>query len=134
MQVKLEAFEEYELQQVNNAAAQYTERLRDIVQTPVVKNGFYSSWAQYSILLEEEKIRDGLKGHLASKGIPAMIFYPKPLHAQRAFGDIEYSGHCPVADDICKRILSLPIHPYLAEDAIESVAQTIKKYLDRKNI
>ena len=134
LQVKLEAFEEYELQQVNNAAAQYTERLRDIVQTPVVKNGFYSSWAQYSILLEEEKIRDGLKGHLASKGIPAMIFYPKPLHAQRAFGDIEYSGHCPVADDICKRILSLPIHPYLAEDAIESVAQTIKKYLDRKNI
>lgn len=134
LQVKLEAFEEYELQQVNNAAAQYTERLRDIVQTPVVKNGFYSSWAQYSILLEDEKMRDGLKGHLASKGIPAMIFYPKPLHAQRAFGDIEYSGHCPVADDICKRILSLPIHPYLAEDAIESVAQTIKKYLDRKNI
>lgn len=128
--VKLKAFREFELERVNLAAQQYSERLKDIVGTPAIKEGFYSSWAQYSILLQNEKMRNGLKECLEENGIPAMIFYPKPLHAQKAFTGFEYDGSCPVAENIGKRILSLPIHPYISETAVELVTGHIKKYLE----
>ncbi|MEG0902528.1 MAG: DegT/DnrJ/EryC1/StrS family aminotransferase, partial [Clostridia bacterium] len=58
---KLKAFANYELDAVNRAAGWYTERLKDIVVTPLVKEGFYSSWAQYTIMLENEAQRNGLQ-------------------------------------------------------------------------
>lgn len=78
--VKLQAFCEYELDEVNRVARRYTELLDDVVKTPHVKEGFYSSWAQYSILLQSQKQRDGLQAYLKEKGIPSMIYYPKPMH------------------------------------------------------
>lgn len=67
LQVKLRAFCDYELEAVNKAAAVYTKELSGkneldkLVKVPVVKDGFYSSWAQYSILLDSEEVRDGLQ-------------------------------------------------------------------------
>ena len=58
LQVKLRAFEEYELTEVNQTAERYTKLLGDIVKTPKARKEFYSSWAQYSILLEAEAQRD----------------------------------------------------------------------------
>ena len=75
--VKLEAFCKYELEAVNEKAASYTEQLKGQVQTPLVKEGFLSSWAQYSILLENQERRDGLKQYLAEKEIPSMVYYPR---------------------------------------------------------
>ena len=57
LQVKLKAFEEYELKKVNEVAAYYTEKLKDVAKTPVIKDGFYSSWAQYTIRLADERQR-----------------------------------------------------------------------------
>ena len=61
LQVKLKAFKEYEVDAVNRAAEQYTELLKDVVETPSVQEGMYSSWAQYTIQLKSEEERNGLQ-------------------------------------------------------------------------
>lgn len=127
--VKLKAFEEYELEDINVAIGKYTEALQDLVQVPYVKEEFYSSWAQYSIILENAGQRDGLLKHLQKQDIPGMIYYPKPMHSQKAFQGMECKvTDLSVTENICNRILSLPIHPYIKEEEIEMVVQAVKDY------
>ena len=85
LQVKLKAFRDYELDAVNAAAEQYTVRLKDTVETPAVPAGFLSSWAQYTVRLRNAQERDTLQAALKAQGIPAMIYYPRPMHLQTAF-------------------------------------------------
>lgn len=127
---KLKAFEKYELKKINQAAAQYTEILKDVVKTPFIKEGFYSSWAQYSVLLPENIQREELQQNLKRDDIPTMVYYPKPMHEQKAFLD-NYLVFDELSNtkEICRRILSLPIHPYMAREDVEYVAKCLKKYL-----
>lgn len=128
--VKLKAFEQYELADINTAAQIYSRGLQDLVRVPYVKEGFYSSWAQYSILLENTACRDGLKKHLQGADIPAMIYYQKPMHSQKAFEGMECQvTDLSVAEEVCSRILSLPIHPYIKEEKIKAVTEEIQNYL-----
>ena len=112
---KFKAFCEYELDAVNHVAEKYTELLKDIVKTPVIPDGYLSSWAQYTIQLENRETRDGLQAFLKEKGIPTMIYYPKPMHKQRAFADLTVYQECPVTEMLCQTVLSLPMHPYMEE-------------------
>lgn len=127
---KLKAFEKYELEKINQAAAQYTEILKDVVKTPFIKEGFYSSWAQYSVLLPENIQREELQQNLKRDDIPTMVYYPKPMHEQKAFLD-NYLVFDELSNtkEICRRILSLPIHPYMEREDVEYVAKCLKKYL-----
>ena len=129
--VKLEAFCKYELEAVNEKAASYTEQLKGQVQTPLVKEGFLSSWAQYSILLENQERRDGLKQYLAEKEIPSMVYYPKPLHEQEVYKKQGLKQYTSLTDaaSISQRILSLPMHPYLEKDDINAICGEIIHYL-----
>lgn len=129
LQVKFKAFREYELDDVNKAAALYTERLAGIVKTPVVAEGFRSSWAQYTIQLGSREQRDSIQAALKSEGIPTMVYYPKPMSGQTVFAEMGCSGCCPVADRLCATVLSLPIHPYITEEQIDTVYNAIKKCL-----
>ena len=157
LQVKLKAFAEYELDDINAAAEKYTERLKDIVATPIIPDGFRSSWAQYTIKLSDAAQRDALQAALKAEGIPSMVYYPKPMHLQTAFLDSfaslgmtkefhseEAAGvascHseeaesrrrnlCPVATSLCSRVLSLPLHPYITEEQIDTVCNAIRKAL-----
>lgn len=133
LKVKLKAFEEYELVNVNKAAVQYTELLQDIVTVPRVPDGYLSSWAQYSILLKDQEERDGLQENLRENGIPSMIYYRKPMHRQVAFADSKcvYTD-LSVTESICGRVLSLPLHPYITYDEQKFVADAIREYC-RKN-
>ena len=128
LQVKLAAFKNYELTDINQAAALYTDHLKGIVKTPVVPAGFYSSWAQYTIILDSEEQRNNLQNHLKAEGIPTMVYYPKPMHLQTAYQDIKMYVECPVADRLCKTVLALPIHPYLKEEEVKKVAAAIKAF------
>ena len=83
--VKLKAFRDYELEDVNKAASRYTSLLWNKVATPVAPEGFGSSWAQYTIRLEDKGQRDSLQASLKEKGIPSMVYYPKPMYLQTAF-------------------------------------------------
>lgn len=131
--VKFKAFKEYELEDINKVAKYYTERLHEVVKTPQVLEGVFSSWAQYSILLENEEQRNALQEHLKLKEIPTMIYYPKAMHQQKAFDGLQ----CQVVDlsttqSVCKRVLALPIHPYMEKSDIQSVIDEIYCFLGRE--
>ena len=103
LQVKLKAFREYELDAVNKVAETYTELLKDVVKTPIVPDGIYSSWAQYTIRLESQEERDALQTYLKGRDIPTMVYYPKPMHEQKAFDGIKQYVECPVTEELCKQ-------------------------------
>ena len=132
LSVKLKAFREYEVDAVNKATDQYTKLLEGAVKTPIVPDGFLSSWAQYTIQLSDKETRDKLQQALKDNGIPSMIYYPKPMHRQLAFGIVEADGtgsygfDCSVTERLCDTVLSLPMHPYLKDEDIRQVAEVIR--------
>lgn len=128
---KFQAFQKYELERVNEAAARYTQELKDIVKTPVIPEHFYSSWAQYTIQLENREERDRLQGFLKEKGIPTMVYYPIPMHRQRAFEGLKLYQECPVTERLCQTVLSLPMHPYLEREEQERITAAVKACLMR---
>lgn len=134
LQVKLKAFADYELEDVNKVADKYTELLRealgDKVVLPVIPEGFLSSWAQYTIQLKDRETRDAVQAALKEKGIPSMVYYPKPMHNQQAF-EIEgkYEFDCSNTEELCGTVLSLPMHPYMTEDDIKEVVEALNKAL-----
>ncbi len=131
LKVKFAAFQEYELQKVNEAAQEYTRQLGTLVKTPKVPEGFYSSWAQYTIQLPSEEIRNGLQAYLKENQIPSMIYYPKPMHEQKAFAEVESKKeNFPNTEKLCQTVLALPIHPYLTKEDITFVVDHIKTYLE----
>lgn len=130
LQVKLRVFKGYELDAVNQVAERYSQKLRGVVQVPEIKAGFYSSWAQYSILLKDENTRNGLQLYLKEKGIPSMIYYPKPMSQQTAFKEYDcIKVDLPVTEKLCQRILSLPLYPYMESDEQNQITVCIKEYL-----
>jgi UDP-2-acetamido-2-deoxy-ribo-hexuluronate aminotransferase len=133
LQVKFQAFIDYELEQVNQIAKLYTEKLKDIVKTPVIPEAYYSSWAQYTIQLESKEQRDTMQEKLRKQGIPTMIYYPKPMHHQKAFTDLNYEADdLTVTEEICNRVLSLPMHPYLDENIIVKICEALSQLLMRE--
>ncbi|MBR5316991.1 MAG: DegT/DnrJ/EryC1/StrS aminotransferase family protein [Lachnospiraceae bacterium] len=126
---KLKAFSEYELEEVNRIALQYTNLLNDVVKCPQIPENYLSSWAQYTIQLKDENQRNGLQEFLKENGIPSMVYYPKPMHLQKAFEGLKVYQECLVTERLCKTVLSLPMHPYLTKTEIEEVANTVKQYV-----
>ena len=131
LQVKLKAFADYELDDVNKVAESYTELLQGLA-TPVIPEGFRSSWAQYTLRFANRAQRDSVQAALKAEGIPSMVYYPKPMHLQTAFASVipGLTGNlCPVATSLCDRVLSLPMHPYLTVEDIETVCTAVLKAL-----
>ncbi len=130
--VKLKAFRDYELDDVNKVAARYTEKLKDVVTTPIVPEGFYSSWAQYTVQVEDKGMRNGLQAALKALDIPTAIYYPIPMHRQTAFSYLDLDeNRCPVADQLADTVVSLPIHPYLSEADQDKICTAICEYLKK---
>jgi UDP-2-acetamido-2-deoxy-ribo-hexuluronate aminotransferase len=120
---KLEIFND-ELKKRQEVATRYSEMLADIVKVPHVPDGFRSAWAQYSIISDK---RANLMDRLKEAGIPTAIYYPRPLHMQTAFSHLGYrQGEFPVSEYMSERIFSLPMHPYLEQDAQIRVANALK--------
>lgn len=136
---KLEAFKDYELSAVNQVALWYSKTLESTrFVLPVIREGFYSSWAQFTIQLPDGICRDELQVFLKESGIPSMIYYPKPMHLQEAFaGTDSAKATCPITLKLCRIVLSLPLHPYMKKDDVEFVGTKLKEFLtireSRKN-
>lgn len=89
-------------------------------------SGFDSVWAQYSILAGDSNRRGTILGALGKAGVPTAIYYPIPLHLQKAFGALGYHrGNFPVSESCGDRIFSIPMHPYLHEEVQERIAEII---------
>lgn len=128
---KLAAFREYELEDINRVAAWYTEGLQGLDLTlPVIREGFYSSWAQYTVQFANRETRDRVQAVLKEAGIPSMVYYAKPMHLQGAFAGTDSAiADCPVTERLCGTVLSLPLDPYKTKEEIETVISQIRKAL-----
>lgn len=129
--VKFDAFQEYELEDVNRVATWYTEVLKDKVKTPVVPDGYSSSWAQYTIQVKNEKERTALQRKLKEQGIPTMVYYPKPLHEQTAYKGLKQYVECPVTGKLCQIVLALPLDSYKSKENILLITNTLNDELQR---
>lgn len=130
---KLPVFAGEELKNEQKIALKYTEKLKEYVKVPVIRDGFYSSWAQYTIQLKNSKMRDGLQKYLKDLGIPAMVYYQKPMHLQKAFDNSIYNDDdYPNTNRLCDTVLSLPFHPYMRDEDVELVAKSIIEYLEEE--
>ena len=131
LQEKFRAFKDYEVEDINKVAAIYDELLKDTsLVLPEVKEGFMSSWAQYTVQLPLGTDRAALQAALKERGIPTMIYYIKPMHTQGAFeGTYSAVADCPVTDEICDTVLSLPMDPYKNEEDLKQVAEELKKLI-----
>lgn len=130
LNVKLTAFMNHELEDVNRVYKMYTERLKDVVNTPVIPQGYISSFAQYTVTLDSKEERDGLQQALKDKGIPSMVYYVKPMHKQEAFSDLCFDeADFEVTNALVDRVLSLPMHPYMRESDIVNVVDAVKVFI-----
>ena len=128
---KFKAFVDYELKDINEVASWYTEGLKDTeIVLPIIPEGFYSSWAQYTIQLPEGVDRKEVQAILKAADIPSMVYYAKPMHNQGAFeGTDSAVADCPVTEKLCSTVLSLPLDPYKTKEDIDFVVSEIKKAL-----
>lgn len=131
LDVKFEAFRTHELEDVNRAAAWYTEALQGSgLVLPEVRPGFVSSWAQYTVQLPQGTDRAAVQAELKEKGIPSMVYYAKPMHHQGAFANTRSAqADCPVTERLCETVLSLPLHPYMTEQQVQKISDAVRNAL-----
>jgi UDP-2-acetamido-2-deoxy-ribo-hexuluronate aminotransferase len=128
---KFEIFpEEIELRQ--KVAARYSHLLLPLSSSgelliPQVPDYAKSVWAQYSILAKNSSSRWELVEKLKASFIPTAIYYPKPLHLQKAYTHLSYrEGQFPISEECGRRIFSLPMHPYLKTEDQERIVKILE--------
>ena len=132
---KFKAFTDYEITDVNNVAEMYRQEfvnsgMSNKLVLPTVDQDKISSWAQYTIQLPQESNRDKIQSKLKSIGIPTMVYYMKPMHLQGAFAKTySENADCSVTEDLCGRVLSLPIHPYMTMEQVKEVVAELSKLI-----
>lgn len=135
LQVKLKAFIDYEVTDINKIAECYTAEfescgLDKIVVLPKIQEGFLSSWAQYTIQLPSKISREFLQKELKKYDIPTMVYYIKPMHQQGAYANtISANADCPVTERLSASVLSLPMHPYMQHTDVTYIVTKINEIL-----
>lgn len=127
LRVKLKCLREWN-QKRRNHANLYNELLADTKIVTPRENAHCRH--VYHLYVIRTRDRDELREKLASRGIATGIHYPLPLHFQRAYSTLGYhAGSFPLAEKVCKEILSLPMFPELARDKIRFIAQAVHDFL-----
>ncbi len=123
---KLDVFEG-ELESRSRLADRYDALLGDVAVTPARVEGAVSSWAQYTLQVDS---RDAVRARLQESGIPTAVYYPLPMHLQRAYREHgEGEGSCPVSERLSTRVLSLPMHGYQTDETTERIADAVRRAL-----
>ena len=124
---KLEVFTD-ELERRQRIAKWYSEKLNGAFTVPHIALDNTSVFAQYNVQVEQ---RESMCAALAEAGIPTTVHYPKPLHQQLAIRDYLRSPiHCPYAEAISQRIVSLPFHPYLTQENVGRICEKCLSIVD----
>ncbi len=119
---KLTIFPE-EMKARERIAARYRQGLGNAVEVQHVPAGSQSAWGLFTIQVDG---RDGVQKKLQDAGVPASIYYFKPLHQHLAFAKYAPKGGLPVCERLAGRVLSLPMHPYLTDAQIDRVVAAVK--------
>lgn len=116
------------------AAAKYKEKLADVdeIIIPAEQSGCRHTYNQFTIRVKDGR-RDELKTYLEENGIPSMIYYPYPIHQQKAYLESPHrvAGSLTNTENLCKEVLSLPMHTELEDGIIETIASTIKDFFKK---
>jgi dTDP-4-amino-4,6-dideoxygalactose transaminase len=121
---KLEIFPK-ELEMRTEVARRYDELLADICRVPCLTDFNNSAWAQYTLKIPE---RNNVQKFLKALGIPSVVYYPIPLSKQIGYQFLPcVSSGVNTSESLAKRVLSIPMHPYLKNDSQILVAEAIKK-------
>ena len=126
LNVKLKYLDEYNRSR-QKAAAFYDEAFQNLENITIPYRDKFSThiFHQYTILTDPE-LRDPLKNHLAQNAIPSMIYYPVPLHRQKAFGSYGFDNkNFPVTGNLCQRVLSLPMHTELEIEQLDYIVNHV---------
>lgn len=129
LRVKLLHLDDYH-QRRQEAAAWYDSSLSDLPGVTLPHRSSFSThiFHQYTLQVPSLK-RDELRQYLQEKEIPSMVYYPGPLHLQKAYQDLGYKeGDLPVSEDLCRRVLSLPMHTELEKDQLEYISKQLHHY------
>lgn len=129
LNVKLKYLHEYTRKR-NEAANFYDNELTSCTFLDIPKRAKYSTHVFHQYTLKAKGIdRDDFKKYLEGKGIPSMIYYPVPLHLQKAYQRPGFGiGSFPVTEQLSKTVISLPIHTEMTSEELVYICQTIKDY------
>ena len=120
---KLDIFD-WELKERNRIANIYNEELNNFYHIPLIPKNTISSWAQYTL---QTKNREKILNYLKDNGIPAMIYYPKPMHQQTAYKDFRINENLSTSNELSKNVFSIPVHAYLTDLQQEFIIENLKK-------
>jgi UDP-2-acetamido-2-deoxy-ribo-hexuluronate aminotransferase len=129
LSVKLNYLDQYNTAR-QQAAAYYFTHLNDIGAIHLPEQAADSShvFHQFTMKVPANR-RDQLQAYLAEKGIPAMIYYPVPIHLQKAYESFsDAKDHFPVAEQLAHEVISLPMHSELEEDQLRYICDSIREF------
>lgn len=131
LRIKLRHLDEYAKAR-QQAAAHYDKAFANHPNISIPERVPYSNhvFHQYTLVLKNAD-RNKLREYLATKDIPAMIYYPVPLHMQKAYTDPRYKeGDFPVTENLCKSVISLPIHTELDKETLTYISDNVLAYMN----
>ena len=125
LRVKLRRLNEWNAARAANARY-YIDALKDLpLQLPIPKPENFHTYHQFTIRFAR---RDELKAKLAERGVGSAVFYPSPLHVQKAYSALGYKpGDFPEAEKAAREVLSLPVFPELTPEEREQVAAAVRE-------
>jgi len=132
LDIKLRHLDEYSDARLK-AANYYNNAFANnpMIQTPVTADFTTHVFHQYTLVLNDVD-REGLMKHLADKGIASAVYYPVPLHMQKAYLDPRYKeGDFPVTENLSKSVISLPIHTELTEEIQKVITDAFLEYVNK---
>ena len=111
-------------------AARYDELLSDsALITPAAPDGRRHVYHQYTVRCGN---RDAVRAALSDRGIGSAVYYPTPIHRQPAFDGV--SADAPVAETVADQVLSLPVHPGVADEDVDRVARVLTEEIEVEHV
>jgi UDP-2-acetamido-2-deoxy-ribo-hexuluronate aminotransferase len=132
LRIKLKHLDEYA--EARNRAASYYDRAfgnHPKITIPEREKNSNHVFHQYTLVLKNAD-RNALREHLTSLGIPSMVYYPVPVHMQKAYTDSRYkAGDFPVTEALCSHVISLPMHTELKEEDLSKITSAVLEFLNK---
>lgn len=124
---KFDVFEE-ELKRRNEIADMYSDKLKGVLKTPIIPEGYRSAWAQYTLACRDKSQRDSVMSKLEQNGIPTMVYYLTPIHKSSAYSNLQgVFDTLPNSEIYSNVVFSLPMHPYLKNSEIDFICSEVNK-------
>ena len=139
LRVKLQHLDDF-TEKRKSVAKYYKEKLKDIkgISLPICSRTSTHVYNQFTLKIDLSNrliinnIRDRLQCELKNKGIPTMIYYPVPLHLQKAYCSEEYpKGSLPMSERLCESVLSLPIHTEMNKIELKFITDSVIQVMNK---